>query len=132
MAKQGFALGLLQLILACTSMQPIQPQKFIPVHQPDLVSVWTARDDVTIVSNPQIAGDTLTGIVFDAPWAVPLKDVLRVEARVSNGHRTALLVAGSAVSAAGMFLLLNTTRGNSDAPPCGPDMGCDGVETAPP
>ncbi len=61
MAKQGIALGLLQLGLACTSMQPIQPQTFIPVHQPDLVSVWTARDDVTIVSNPQIAGDTRKG-----------------------------------------------------------------------
>jgi len=94
------------------------------------VSVWTGSQQVTIVADPKVKGDTLSGTVFEAPWAVPLKDVLKVEANRPNTAKTILLVAGSA-SALGAMVFLMNGHGSSDAQPCLPWLGCNGVKTAP-
>ena len=63
------ALGSL-LGIACTSMRKVEPDRFIPQHRPVSVSVWTAPDTVTFVSDPRIDGDTLRGVVLDAPCVI--------------------------------------------------------------
>ncbi|HXQ29744.1 MAG TPA: hypothetical protein VN848_10785 [Gemmatimonadales bacterium] len=97
-------------------MRRVEPGQFIPSHKPELVSVWTRPDHVTFVSDPRIEGDTLIGTVLSERWAVPLQDVVRVEARTSDPRRTALLVAGAAASAVGVFLISSSGRGAGRIP----------------
>jgi hypothetical protein len=97
-------------------MQRVEPTQFIPAHKPDRVSVWTLPDQVTIVSNPGITGDSLTGVVLEAPWAVPLKDILRVEAQQSDPKRTALLMAGAAATGIGLYFVTTSGKGTTTIP----------------
>lgn len=130
MLRRGLTFGVVLAFGGCTSMRTVQPEQFIPQHNPAVVSVWTRPDDVTIVSDPEVSGDTLKGEVFQTPWAMNFKDIMRVEALTPDGRRTALLIAGSAVSAAGALLLLTSGHGGG-APPCFPWLGCNGVRTSP-
>lgn len=118
MPKQPLAFGVVLATVACTGVRTIEPARFIPQHGPATVSVWTTPKTFTIVSYPQIEGDTLSGLVFDERWVVALKDIVRVEAVVPDPRRTALLVAGTAASAVGVFLISSSGRGGGVAP-CG-------------
>lgn len=104
--------------LGCTSMQTVEPQRFIPQHKPGSVSVWTTPTDVTIVTDPQIEGDTLSGVVLEERWTVPLKDIVRVEVNAPDHKKTALLIAGTAASALGMVLLVSGSRKEVPRPSC--------------
>jgi len=119
MPKQGLPVGLV-LLAACTSMQRVEPGRFIPAHNPSVISVWTKPNNLTIVSYPQVVGDTLSGVVFEEPWAVPLEDVVRVEAKASDRTRTLLFVAGAAASSLGLILMGNGK--GAGAVPCPPDL----------
>jgi len=130
MPRQGLAFAFVFVAGACTSMQRVEPAQFIPQHKPALVSVWTTPHDVTVVADPKIQGDSLSGTVFESPWGVPLKDVVKVEANAPSPTKTVLLVAGS-VSAAGALILMTNAHGSSNAQPCLPWLGCNGVKTAP-
>ena len=105
-------------------MHRVEPAAFIPQYNPSLVSVWTAPNRVTIVSDPQIQGDTLIGTVLQSRWAVSLHDVLRVEAKRSDPTRTALLFAGAAASGVGLYLISTAGRGAGSVP-CPPDFSPD-------
>jgi hypothetical protein len=109
---------------ACTSMRRVEPAAFIPQYNPRLVSVWTADNHVTIVSDAQIQGDTLIGTVLQSRWAVSLHDVLRVEARRADATRTALFFAGAAASGVGLYLISTAGRGAGSVP-CPPDFSPD-------
>jgi hypothetical protein len=116
MRVKALAFALMLAPLGCTSMRRVEPEHFIPNHNLDLVSVWTTRDDVTIVSYPQVRGDTLSGLVFAEPWAMPLKDVVKVEARASDPMRTALFLVGAAASVVGMYLVTHGGRADGVIP----------------
>jgi hypothetical protein len=117
MPVRGLALSSLVATMACTSMQRIEPTQFLPAHNPEAVSVWTAPHAVTIVSDPQVLGDTLTGRVFGDRWAVGLKNILRVETSLASPPRTVLLVAGAAASALGVYFMSSGSKSGSI--PCG-------------
>jgi hypothetical protein len=103
--------------LGCTSMQTVQPQQFIPLHKPKTLWVWMrSMDSATIVSDPKIEGDTLTGVVFpQTPWTAPLKDIARIDADAPDVKRTVLLVTAAAASAVGVIVLAN--RGSATPNP---------------
>ena len=111
MTKKGLGLGVVLTMVGCTSFRSVQPERFIPEHKPSSVMVWTIRDDVTVVSYPHIRGDSLTGVVLDDPWAIPLKDVARVRAATPDVGKTALLVVGAAASTVGVYLLASSGHG---------------------
>jgi hypothetical protein len=129
MPNRGLAFSCALAIVGCTAMQKVEPARFIPEHKPAIVSVWTTPTQVTVVADPHIVGDSLSGTVFEQPWTVPLKGVLKVEANAPSPVKTALFVASS-VSAVGVVYLIANGHG-SDAPPCFPWLGCNGVKTAP-
>jgi hypothetical protein len=110
-------------------MRSVEPAQFIPQHKPTVVSVWTAPDRVTVVGDPHIDGDTLRGVVLEAPWAVPLKELIKVEAEGPSPAKTGLLVA-TTVSAVGVLYLVAGGRGAAKQP-CDPEIGCNSVKTAP-
>jgi hypothetical protein len=103
-------------LAGCTGMRRVEASEFIPAHNPYRVSVWILPDQVTIVSYPAIRGDSLTGTVMDAPWAVALKNVRRVEARESDPKRTALLMAGVAAAGIGLYVSSTSARGTATIP----------------
>jgi hypothetical protein len=106
---------------ACTSMRRVEPTEYIPRNSPRSVSVWTAPNRVTIVSDPEIQGDTLVGTVLQARWAVGLHDVVRVEANTPDPTRTVLLVASAAASGLGLYLVSAAGKGAGSVP-CPPDF----------
>jgi hypothetical protein len=90
--------------LACASVQPVlQPAEFIPRTNPDLVLVVYKDNSEVPVAKPRLVGDTLVGtwVGVNEPVAVPLSEVQRIDAKQRSGKRTALLIAGVAVMAAG-------------------------------
>jgi hypothetical protein len=111
------ALGSL-IASGCTSMRNVAPDRFIPQHKPISVSVWTAPDSVTIVSDPRIDGDTLRGVVLQAPWAVPLKRIVKVQAVAHDPRKTALLVAAAAASVVGIAILATSGKQTTGRPEC--------------
>jgi hypothetical protein len=118
MPKRELGLALVLATGACTRMQNIEPGQFIPERKPDRVSVWTRRDSVTVVSNPQIEGDTLSGEVFEERWAMALKDVVRVEAVTPDPTRTVLFAVGATASVLGVYFLAKSGQGIGTIP-CG-------------
>jgi hypothetical protein len=116
MCRQALAFALVLATAACTGMRRVEPGQFIPVHKPDLVSVWTKPNDVTFVADPRIEGDSLIGVVLQQRWAIPLKDIVRVEAKASDPRKTLLLVAGAAASAVGVYLISSAGRGGGTIP----------------
>ena len=121
MPKPGLAAGLVLASVACTSLRRVEPAQFIPAHKPTRVAVWTTAHDVTIVSYPKIDGDTLRGVVFDEPWAMSLKDVVKVEAKAPDPARTVLAVVGATASTVGVYLLSASGHGPGRIP-CEPDF----------
>ena len=121
MPKWGSAVGWMFASVACTGMRQIEPAQFIPAHKPESVSVWTTAHNVTVVSYPRIDGDTLRGVVLTESWAMPLKDVVRVEAKEPDPTRTWLLVAGATASAVGVYLFSTSGHG-AGIVPCEPDL----------
>jgi hypothetical protein len=118
MPKVELGLALLLTTGACTRMQNVEPGQFIPARKPDRVSVWTRPDSVTVVSNPQIEHDTLSGEVFDEPWAMALKDVVRVEAVSPDPTRTVVFAVGATATVLGVYFLSKSGQGMG-AIPCG-------------
>ena len=129
MPMRGIATGIVLVTAACTGMRSVEPAQFIPQHKPTVVSVWTAPDRVTVVADPNVDGDTLRGVVLEAPWSVPLKSVIKVEAEGPSAAKTGLLVA-TTVSVVGVLYLVAGGRGAAKAP-CDPEIGCNSVKTAP-
>jgi len=115
MSKQGLALATVLATFGCTTVQSVQPERFIPEHKPASVTVWTSRDDVTVYS-PRIEGDSLGGVVLEDRWAVPLKDIVRVTARAPDQKKTALLVAGVAASSVVLWLAATSGHGAGQVP----------------
>ena len=99
--------------VGCTGMRSVEPARFIPQRNPATVSVWTAPSKVTVVSEPRIQGDSLTGLVFDQPWAMALKDIVRVQARAPDPTRTVIFVTGAAVSVVGFAFFIENNSGKS-------------------
>ena len=104
--------------LACTSMRTVEPERFIPQHKPMSVSVWTAPDSETVVSDPRIDGDTLRGVVLQAPWATPLKRIVKVRAVAPDPTKTALLVTAAAASVVGMAIVASSGKQSLGRPEC--------------
>jgi hypothetical protein len=118
MPKTELALALVLATVACTSMQRVEPAQFIPDHKPDRVSVWTKPDSVTVVTNPRVEGDTLIGEVLDGRWAMPLKDVVKVEAVSPDPTRTVLFAVGATGTVLGVYFLSRSAQGTGSIP-CG-------------
>jgi hypothetical protein len=104
--------------IACTSMRNVEPDRFIPRHKPLSVSVWTAPDSVTVVSDPRIDGDTLRGVVLQAPWAAPLKGIVKVEAVAPDPTKTALLITAAVASVVGMAIIASSGKQTNGRPEC--------------
>jgi hypothetical protein len=102
---------LLASAIGCTGIRTVEPDRFIPQYRPVSVMVWTAPTQVTIVSDPEIVGDTLVGRVFDERWTIALKDIVRVQARARDPGKTALFVGGTTASLVGLVYLLANNSG---------------------
>lgn len=91
-------------VAGCVSVQAVQqPAEFIPRVKPDVVVVIYKDNSQVAVAKPRVIGDTLVGtwVGLGEPVAVPWSDVQRIDAKQRSGKRTALLIAGVALMAAG-------------------------------
>lgn len=99
--------------VGCVSVQPVQqPAQYIPRVNPDVVVVIYKDNSQVAVAKPRMIGDTLVGtwVGLGEPVAVPLSSVQRIDAKQRSGKRTALLIAGVAVMAAGgTYAILRVT-----------------------
>lgn len=104
------ASGLLVLAQACTTWKAtMAPLPEVVADHPDRIRV-TQRDSGRIeVKRPVVAADTLRGTHQDRPVAIPVDEILRVEARGASGARYGILagVLIVAASAALIMVLIN-------------------------
>ena len=117
------AAGLLLSVLACRSVQDVQPAKFIPQHKPALVWVTTTSSAVLGIAQPRIQDDTVRGMWAGSqrPVAIPLSGVQTMQARAPSPTRTAILVGTLGLVAGGTIWFI--VQKNSG--PAGPEYCVD-------
>jgi hypothetical protein len=101
--------------MGCVVVQPVQrPAQFIPAANPEIVVVTYKDNSQVPVSKPHLSGDTLVGTWagLGEPVSVPLSDVQRIDARQNSPKRTAMLIAGLSVLAAGGTYAVVRVTGN--------------------
>ena len=124
------AFGVLSLLAACKSMQPV-PLAFISQTNPAVVYLADGSGAIQAVANPRLGGDSVFGTVLGSSQeiAVPLREVQRVSTVRVNRGRTAMLIGGLTVAGGLMaYTLLSTAGGetafycdyNNPAPPTAP------------
>jgi hypothetical protein len=102
----AFLSALLIFASACTSWHAtMAPLPEVVREHPDRIRV-TQRDSGQIeVRHPVVAADTLRGIHDDRPVAIPVEEILRVEARRASAAKYGVL-AGVLIVAASAALIL--------------------------
>ena len=96
-ARAVLLLFLLLNLTACSSWQsigPVSPSRFIELDQPERVRVYMRGGDQVELERPAVDGDELVGA---GGFAMPLADVLALEARRISMDRTVLAVLGGVV-----------------------------------
>ncbi|HUL49655.1 MAG TPA: hypothetical protein VLT79_06575 [Gemmatimonadales bacterium] len=87
--------------VACHSLRPVSPTQLNPEHSYNRVWVTGADQSVVSLEDPEVAHDTLTGIVNGEPERIALDDVVTILARQPDAAKTAAvaLIAGGATLA---------------------------------
>ena len=118
-AAAGFVLG----VTACTSVRPVQPDPFIPIHTPGVV--WVTYPDSTVVpvAAPGLTGDTLRGLRpgTSEPVAISMHEIRSVRAKTPDHLKTALFLTTLGVGAvsAVYVLWISQAGSNRDGVYCG-------------
>ena len=111
---------------ACTTMRRVPPAEFLAKNSPDVVWVTHANKTVIPVAQPELAGDTIRGMWrgTQRPVAIPLNEVARVQARIRDPWRTAVLgtALGVAAVASVYFLWISKAGPRPAGVACGYDQ----------
>lgn len=101
------ASGSLVLIQACTTWKAtMAPLPEVVAAHPDRIRV-TQRDSGRIeVRRPVVAADTLRGTHHDRPVAIPVDEILRVEARGASGAKYGILAGVLLVAASAVLIVV--------------------------
>jgi hypothetical protein len=103
------------LTAACTALQPVKPAALNAPSRPKSVVVTRADHTRIVVNQPEVSGDTLTGMANGARQSIPLSDVLSIRAREHDPQRTrnAVVLGLGAVAVVGVVLLNSRNSGKS-------------------
>jgi len=116
---------------ACTSLRRVQPAEFFAKNSPDEVWVTHANNTVVPVVQPEIAGDTLRGMWqgTQRPVAIPLGDIRRVQARLPDHLKTAVLVTSLLAGAVSSvyFIWIVQAGPEREGVYCGVDIRVDPI-----
>jgi hypothetical protein len=103
----------------CASLQRVaDPAKFISEAKPELVYVSYRNRAFLPIAQPHVRGDSLHGTLQGLTYqiAVPLSHVERIDAVQRDNKRTTLLIASmGVVSAAGVYVLTQRSRGRGQS-----------------
>ena len=115
---------------ACTSVRPIHPTTYLEDNAPPVVWVTYTNNTVVTLAEPDIRRDTLRGTVDGAKVKIPLSEVRRVEAKVEDGTKTAILLTtlGVAVVSTMYFAFISTAGPNGKDATCGVDPNGDPIQ----
>jgi hypothetical protein len=96
-------LPLVALATACSTVVAVHdpPAAFITAHDPGVVWITKADNSVVELASPKVMGDTLAGFVGPDYLELPLSSVQSLRARQPARKRTALLIGGATLAAAG-------------------------------
>jgi hypothetical protein len=76
-----------------------------------------------LFEQPQVNGDTLTGLVYGEPEQIPLSAATEIMAREPAPARTAMLAAATGVVFLGALMYLESRPDVGDAQYCGRQFG---------
>jgi hypothetical protein len=109
---------------ACSTLQPVaSPSAFVEQRRPEWVRVTSNEGTTYVLQRPSFTDGTLQGWETQARTEVRLSPsaIHRMEAKQIDRTRTALLIGGSALAAAGAVWAISTSGS-------GPRLICDGYE----
>ena len=106
------------LLVACTTVRPVQPAELSPPHAPTRVWVTGADRSTVVLDSAHVTGDTIVGLVSGRPRRLALSEatVLRVE-ELSEA-RTLALMALSVGGVIGMSVLAPSQEGGGCSISC--------------
>lgn len=110
---------------ACTSLKQVDPGEFLATNSPDVLWVTHGTNTLVPLAQAEIVGDTLKGSWEGTQrrMAIPLADVQRVQARVPDKTKTALLLTTLGTGAvAAVYFMWISKAGPMPAPTCGYDQ----------
>ena len=112
------------VMTACSTIQPVEsPGVFVEQRKPAWVRVTSNEGTTYVLQRPSFTDGTLQGWETQARTEVRLSPnaIQRMEAKQIDRTRTALLIGGSALAAAGAVWAISTAGS-------GPRLICDGYE----
>jgi hypothetical protein len=112
------------LVTACSTVRPVDsPSVFVQERRPDWVRVTNKEGSTFVLQRPTFAQGTLQGFETQAREEIRLSPdaIQRMEAKQIDRTRTAVLIGGGALVAAGAVWAI-TSSGS------GPRLICDGYE----
>ena len=123
-SKSVVSIGLLLVTAGCVTVQKVQPEQFIPQHNPPVVWVTGNDNSYTPVSQPRIEGDSLKGIWsgLQDSVAMSLNEIQYVQVKLASPKRTALLAAVLTATVGGAIYSI-ATAGNSGRSALGTECG---------
>jgi hypothetical protein len=117
------------LILACVivsagchTIRSVQADR-VTARPPQRLWVTFADRGTVVFEQPQMNGDTLTGLVYGEPEQIPLSAATRILAREPAPARTALLAAATGVVLLGAVMYLENRPDVGNAQYCGNQFG---------
>jgi hypothetical protein len=123
-------LPLVGLATACSTLAPVRetPTAFITAHEPGAVWITKTDNSVVVHAGPKVLDDTLGGFVGRDYVEIPLSSVQSVSARRPAKGRTAPLIGGISLAAAGVAVaILNSNSHSTNIAPCQspePEVNC--------
>ncbi len=110
-------------ILGCHSIRSIRPGEITLDHPPQRIWVRYSDQSIVTVEQPQVRGDTLSGMVYGEPEQFPLSgDIQMIAQRPATGRTIALAIGGSVALIAGiMYMESRPDVGNAEY--CGRQFG---------
>lgn len=77
---------------ACTSVRPVPPAEYLADNAPRVVWVTRTNNTVVEVLEPTVKRDTLRGKLNGERVKIPLSDIQKVQVKLPDHKKTALLV----------------------------------------
>ena len=107
---------------ACHSIRSVEADR-VTARLPDRLWVTFADHSTVLFEQPQMIGDTLTGLVYGEPQQIPLAAATRIMARRPAPARTAMLAGATGIALLGTFMYLQSRPDVGNATYCGNQFG---------
>jgi hypothetical protein len=103
---------------SCYTNRTVAPAQLKAERRPEQVWVTLPDKSTMLIKEPELAGDTLIGMVYGEPERVPLSTAVSIRARQSAPGKTIALAVGGSAAMIGLLVYLQSRPDVGGATKC--------------